>query len=186
MNQLVEAILRFLRNFKLWVVVSPWEQAVRVRLGKQVSVLDAGIHLRLPLADVVYVQSTRLRFTQTDRQTVTAKDGKTVSVVASIGYEIMDLEKLYRTVHHAEDTIRQMVRGSIAVYLSERYSAQVTAGDIARELSAMCDLSAFGLVTSEVIVTDLVIARTYRLIGDFGSYQSGTSLNTERPETHSA
>lgn len=61
MNELFGAIFRFFRQFQIWVVVAPWEQAVRVRLGKHLSVLNAGVHLKLPFADLVYLQSVRLR-----------------------------------------------------------------------------------------------------------------------------
>ncbi len=183
MNQLVEAILRFLRNFKLWVIVSPWEQAVRVRLGKTVHVLETGPHLRLPLIDVIYVQSTRLRFTTLDRQTITTKDRIVVTVAGSVGYEIVNLERLYRTVHHAEDTIRQIARGAVAEFLGQQDAAGLTVEKLSEKISESCDLSMYGLKTVQVIITDFATVRTYRLIGDYAAgYQNGSALSTESQE----
>jgi hypothetical protein len=179
MSELVQAILRFLRSFKIWVIVSPWEQAVRVRGGKKVEVLTAGPHFKLPVIDVVYVQSTRLRFTSCDRQTVTTRDGKTVTFASALGYEITNLEKLYRTAHHAEDTIRQMVRGAIAVYLA-KHSGALELLDIRKGARDMIDLSGYGLLVIDLVITDLAMVRTYRLIGDYAAaYQSGSALDTE-------
>lgn len=184
MSELVQAILRFLRNFKLWVMVSPWEQAIRVRMGKRVFLLGAGPHLRLPLIDVIYVQTTRLRFTQTDRQTVTTRNGVTVSFACSIGYEIRDLEKLYRTLHHAEDTIRQIVRGAAAGFIMQQYRiSEVKSYAIEEAILGECELDNFGLKTIQVLLTDFAIARTYRLIGDYaGAYAHGSALDTESKE----
>jgi hypothetical protein len=180
MSELVQAILRFLRSLKIWVIVSPWEQAVRVRRGKLVTVLNAGLHVKIPILDVVYVQSTRLRFTSCDRQTLTTLDGKTVTCAAAIGYEIADLEKLYRTAHHAEDTIRQMTRGAIATYLSRTNAAQLELACCSMGVRGLIDLTLFGLTVKEIVVTDLAIVRTYRLIGDYGgAYVTGQPLDTE-------
>lgn len=180
MNQLVELVRQFFRLFKLWVIVSPWEQALRVRLGKHVSLLDAGIHLRIPVIDLVFLQSTRMRLIGTDRQTVGTADHKTASFAAALGYEICDLELLYRTLHHAEDTLRNLIRSSVARDISTHKADELDPVSLADRVSKSLDLEEYGLSGGRVFITDLLVAKTYRLVGDYSAnYQSGTSLNTE-------
>jgi SPFH domain / Band 7 family len=180
MEQLVALIKQFFGLFRFWVVVSPWELALRVRLGKRVSLLAPGIHFRLPVVDVVYVQSSRLRVVSTDRQTVMTKDKKTVSFAAAVGFEIHDLEKLYRSLHHAEDTIRSITRAALARDIHISDSCDLDSSALALRVAASISLEDFGLGGVKVFITDLMIVKTYRLVGDYAAtYQSGTSLNTE-------
>lgn len=62
MNAFVEILRSFWRCFIWWVVIQPWEQGIRVRLGKKRVRLEPGIHFRIPYLDAVFKQSNRLRW----------------------------------------------------------------------------------------------------------------------------
>jgi hypothetical protein len=55
-KQIIEALKGLL---VWWVTVAPWERALRVRLGKRVTLLGPGVHLRIPVADRVFGDSGR-------------------------------------------------------------------------------------------------------------------------------
>jgi len=184
MDQIISLVRQFIDLFRVWIIVCPWEQAVRVRFGKRVRVLGPGIHLRLPLLDHIFLQSTRMRICCTDRQTVTALDGKTFSITAAVGYSISDVHALYNTLHHAEDTIRQLVRAKTAEVISRSNSTDLTIERVTREVSASIDLGQYGITGSELYVNEFALSKTYRLIGDYAaSYQQGTALSTEAQNT---
>ena len=42
MNQILDLIREFFRLFQWWVIIAPWEQAVRVRAGKHLTLLQPG------------------------------------------------------------------------------------------------------------------------------------------------
>jgi hypothetical protein len=61
MGAFIDAIMRLLGAVAFWVIVQPWEQCLRVRMGKHVRMLPSGFHWRLPLIDTVFKQSVRMR-----------------------------------------------------------------------------------------------------------------------------
>lgn len=63
MAEFIAWLSRVFSGWKLWIVVPPWEIAVRVRLGKTATALQPGPHLRLPLLDHITNVNTRLRVT---------------------------------------------------------------------------------------------------------------------------
>lgn len=184
MDQILQLIRQFIDLFRFWIIVCPWEQAVRVRLGKRVSVLSRGIHLRIPLFDQIFLQSTRMRVCSTDRQTITTSDGKTVAVTASVGYSIANVHTLYNTLHHAEDTVRNVVRAKIAQTISERPSGALSLSELSVEVAKELRLEEFGLAEVHIYINEFAISRTYRLIGDYAAaYSMGNHLSTEKENT---
>ena len=181
MNEIFAALRQFFRGLRPYFTVAPWEQALRVRAGKHVKLLSAGIHLKLPIVDTVYVQTVRRRVASVGRQTVTTRLGQAVTFSASVGYAIGNIETLYRTLHHAEDTIGNLVRSSIAHYIATHELRDCWPAKIEAAMLAQLDLGQYGLVDVAVFVTEFAVVRTFRLIGDAGGYMYGGALSTSTP-----
>lgn len=174
MGTLIESLKQFGQVFRWWVIIAPWEQGLRVRLGCRITVLRAGPHLRVPFVDSVYVQSTRRRVVNLPIQTVTTRDGKTLTFSGTVSYAIADVAKLYATLHHAHDTLQNLALQALA----ERVSSGV--GLTAQQLvSINLDLSNYGIVDTELCVTDFAFVKTYRLISDQKWGGQGDALNTQ-------
>lgn len=185
MNELLSALRQFLQGLRLWLTVAPWEQALRVRLGKHVTLLRAGVHLKIPLVDVIYVQSVRARVSDFGRQTVTTSDGKAITFAGAVGYEIADLLLLYQSLHHAEDTLRNLARAAIADHVS-RSPACECAPDVVVERATQKTAGQFaqyGLGGVCLYITEFALVRTYRVIGDYSGGFYGTALATDIPKT---
>ena len=175
------AIKQFLQAFQVWLIVAPWEQGLRVRFGKHVKLWGPGLHWRLPFADAVYLQSVRMRIAMLERQTVSTRDGRTITLSGSIGYCITDVARLYQTLHHADSTIRSMAMVAIAEYVSTHDSAACTPVRIVEHLDTTTDYAKFGLGDIRINLTDFVVVKTYRLVGDHMPYNYDQGLNTDRP-----
>lgn len=163
--------------FKWWVVVAPWEQALRVRLGKVAAVLGPGVHFRVPFLDRVYRKSIRLRAVSRTGQTVTTKDGKCVTLGWVVEFAVADIRQLYERVAMPEDQIIAHAARVIATKVYKTSASEfnpTTVGDIAtRELSGM----KWGLASVVVSITEVAFARTYRLLNnDYTQYGSLNSL----------
>jgi hypothetical protein len=180
MQPLIDILTKFYRSLQFWVTVAPWEQALSVRLGKHVRLLQPGPHLKIPFVDQVFVQSVRLRISSSGKQTLTMADGvTTVTLSAALSYSIADIEILYRSVHHIEDTLQQMARGIIAQYVAIHEVAGCTPALIESAATERLALARYGIGDAQVIITEFAIARTYRLIGDVTYGMHGRALNTE-------
>lgn len=180
----LRAVLDALRNLLTWwITVAPWEQAIRVRLGKHVQLLEAGVHLRIPVADRIYRQSTRRRNSALPAQTLITKDGKPLTVAVMVGYRISDLLRLYETLHHAEATISCIVLGAVGEFVVARESSDCGPGELAREVIRAADLGRYGLDDIAVTVTSFAFVRTYRFItGDGNCWSIGDHLDTSRED----
>jgi len=179
---MIRELLQTIGQLFTWlVIVAPWEQALRIRCGKHVHRLTAGVYLRIPFIDRVYRQPTRRRVSVIRPQTLTTRDGCSVTLTASFGYTISNLELLYRTLHDAHDTIEMEVAGRIAEHVSDVKLADVSVSSIVTHLASHIDLTRYGLTSQEFNVVSFVVAKTYRLItGDFPSWNHGGGLNTDR------
>lgn len=167
------------RLFTWIIVVAPWEQALRVRCGKHVRLLSSGIYLRIPLFDRVYRQPTRRRITMIRQQTITTTDGKAITLSASVGFSICDLELLYRSLHDPHDTIEAEIAGCISEFVSQRTKADVNMADVIAHLRESIALEKYGLTGAEYNLINFVETRIYRLItGDLPTWHHGKALET--------
>ena len=170
--------------FTWLVVVTPWEQVVRVRAGRRVRVLGAGMYLRIPFVDRLYRQSTRRRLSIIPAQTVTTKDGKAITIGAAVGYSITDLLQLYESIHDAADTIECEVSAVASEYFATHTFAECTPTAVAQHMRSTLDLSRYGLGDTEFHITNFAAVRTLRVItGDIRSWSQGAMLNTSESDS---
>lgn len=180
MSGVFDYLARLLGGMAFWVVVLPWQQALRVRAGRYVRRLAPGVYLKLPVLDAVKVESVRRRTSTAPVQTLSTSDGITVTVAAVIGYAIGDLEALYTSLHHAEDTIIQTAQGAIASQVFALLRSEVEP----ERLSVLVNerlagaFASYGLVDVTVQITDFAFVRAFRVINDT-RWSHGSALDTQ-------
>jgi regulator of protease activity HflC (stomatin/prohibitin superfamily) len=175
-----ELIVQFGKLFKWWTIISPWQQAVRVRLGKHTRVLGPGVHLLVPYIDTLYLQSNRKRVILSEMQTLTTADGKTITLSGQMIYAITDIEQLYRSVHHAEDTLGAIAQGAITDFVVSHRIEDITSASIARHVLDSSDFEQYGIGEVSFNVTAFAVVRTMRLIMDTQKeWLNGSGLDTD-------
>jgi len=171
--------------FTWWVMVAPWEQALRVRAGRHVRRLQPGVHLRIPFLDTVHVQSVRMRLATMSMQTVMTRDRQALTVAGALGYAVGDIEQLYQTLHHAEDTLTNLSMTAVAECAAIADAADLTPEKLAHFATQAVagKFTTFGLVDVAIRITDFAFLRTYRLVSDTRWGTHGGSLNVEQAPT---
>lgn len=159
-----QILTNFANIFRWWVTIAPWEEAIRVRLGKHERTLKPGVYLRIPWVDCVFRQSIRRRFSLCPTQTVSTKDGKAVTVRGGIRYAITDIHLLYNSVHQAQETIETEAQALVAGFVRGHELSDLSPAELESHVSSTIDLSRYGLGDVEFAVTDFVAVKTYRLI----------------------
>lgn len=152
--------------FVWWVIVDPWEQGLRVRGGKRIKLLASGVHFRFPFYDQIFVQTTKLRVVSLPPQTVSTKDGKTLTIACAIGYSISDVLKIHQTLFQPESTICNIVMGFIADFVARNELPGCSPSII--EQAALVELvkKEYGIKFEYLMVTGYAVVKTYRLIQD--------------------
>ena len=163
----IKEILEYVSKlFKWWIIVNPWEMGIRIRLGKHEKMLHAGLHFRVPFFDSIYVQTTRMRMVTLAPQTVSTMDGKTLTVVASVGYSISDLSVLYKTLAQPESTICNLVLSSISEYVYSHGILECRPELIEDKVIASLSASNYGIKYEQVKIVGFAVVKTFRFIQD--------------------
>lgn len=159
---------RFFASFVWWVLVQPWEQGVRTRMGKHVKRLTPGFHWKLPFIDQVAVMTAAYRNAQIHTQTLSTSDNQTVVTGGTVGYSIENMETLYRKLYHAEDTISQEAAAAIAQVVQTTTKDDINPFMVAEKASALVQnkLREYGLGNIQFRLTDFAFVKTFRLVND--------------------
>lgn len=169
----LNTILNWVTNiFTWWVVIMPWEQGIRVRLGKHIKKLNPGMFFKIPIIDSVFLQTIRKRMINVPIQTLTTKDGKTITLMISIGYSINDVLTLYNTLYHPETTIQCIIMNKISEYVSNNNTEDCTPNKLCGIITSVNELNQYGISNLELNLLNYAIVRTYRLIQDTSSMYS--------------
>lgn len=175
--ELINTITIFIgKLFQWWFTVMPWEQAIRVRKGKNSKLLGPGLYMKIPFIDSVYIQTTRMRMIDTPMQTVSTKDGHSLTIKSAVGYKIADIEKLYNTLYHPETTLVNMVIGTIGECVRSQDVLEISPSYIEKCVNSIIEASDYGLKDLSVKVTTFAIVKTYRLIQDGSNFYEGLSM----------
>lgn len=178
--EIVNSIIGFITKLvQWWFIVNPWEQAIRVRKGKNVKVLDAGVYLKIPFIDHVYIQTTRMRMTETAMQTITAADGTTITIKLSIGYVIGDILMLYKTLYHPECTLGNMAIGIASKQIRNKTIKEITPQELEDDIKNDIKGAEYGLKDFSVNITTFAIVKTFRIIQDSSNSWRGDDLVME-------
>jgi hypothetical protein len=177
MSQLIEWLMQWVKQLALWVTVAPWEQGVRVRLGRWAHRLDPGLHYLIPIVDAVYVHNVKRRSVTLQMQTVTSADGKTYSLGGAVSYYIDDLLAVYQTTVNVEDLVVQYAQAEVAEYVWSQVHGKIDATAMSGVVSGLLQerFASMGLSQVELFVTDIVSVKTYRVISDT-RWSTGGSL----------
>ena len=171
MNWLGQILGKFGQMFNWVFIVVPWQQGIRVRMGKTVTLLAPGVHFQVPFIDHVYIQNVRERVVTTTSQTLTMIDGETVTLCAALRFEIVDIRPMYQKLHQASQTICQIVEGYFSEYIIANRAEDCTPEKVLTFVKAKVDLSKYGLNLTSLFLTDFVRVRTFRLIqGEVNRY----------------
>jgi hypothetical protein len=171
--------------FKWWVVVAPWENGLRIRLGKVAAELCPGVHFRIPFLDRIYLQSMRLRTISDTGQTLTLApdtqqagktiDGKVVVIAVSVEYGIKSLLTLYGKLANPENVILTRVAALIAKKVSSTQSKDLTLETLEAGIADDLPAEEWGLDRVKVYIVGFAKVRTYRLLNT--DYRNLTDLN---------
>lgn len=170
MNQIKDFFEYIFNSIKIWIIVQPWEQGIRVRRGKFIKKLSSGMYFRIPYFDSVYVQETRLRMIQLCLQTLTSKDLKTVTINSSLGYSITNIELLYNTLYHPEGTISNMAMSEISDFIFQHNLSDINPSSIEEAVLRKLNAEEYGLKFEYFRITNFAAVRTFRLIQDSQSW----------------
>ncbi len=178
MTEFFTWIMNFFREFKLLVIVMPWERAARIRLGSRVIVWEPGWYLKLPFIDEVLPLNTRLRVADTGSQTLTTQDGHTLTVGLNIGFRISDPLAALLKMQYPENSCAAIASSVVASLVSFNSRTFLTVEMIeAHVLKSLKEETTYEF--DFVRVRDFAYARAFRLMTE-NCYRSAVSIEERK------
>lgn len=165
-----------LTSLRVWFVVAPWEQGVRVRGGKRAKLMRPGFHWCVPFVDRIYRVSVRLRLISDTGQTVTTLDGHPVTYNIAIQFSVRDALQLFNAVANPEATIIQRAASAIAHTIAKTNMRDLSLDIVEKQATVSVPLD-WGLSDISVRVVSFASVRTYRLMQH--EYRSLSGLDVE-------
>src|SRR3970040_188106 len=168
MNTFFQWLVEFLRGVIPWVIVVPWEVAIRIRLGKFTRPLGPGLHLRFPYLDEFIIGNTRMRIATTTLQTISTRDRHAISLAASIGFRVSSPLDSFMRSQEPNNTISAYAMTLITEYILAKTLQEVTVTEL-RDivLKGLRDFGA-GMEFEFVAITDFAVVKTFRLLQETG------------------
>lgn len=166
MNYIKDLIDYICKIFKWWIIVLPWQNGIRVRRGKIIKIMSAGIYLKIPIIDEVFIQTTRLRILSLPLQTVSTKDKQTITVAAVAGYSITDIKKMYDSIHQPEGTICNTVLSEMANHIANTNMNECEPHKIEQAVIDKLQDVQYGIKFETVKIVGFANVKTFRLIQD--------------------
>lgn len=167
----LDRILELLRSAWPLLVVYEYQAGVRFRMGRHIATLGPGVYFRWWFFEEIVTVSVVEQSINLPTQSVALQDGTAVSFSANLTYEIADAGRYYCAV---QDFERSLVDQAM-IHLAARVrsfpdfaSLHEAAGDLERSLreTTTTRVKRWGVKITGVGLTDLVHARTYRLLAD--------------------
>ena len=164
MEWLQSFMTHFTGAFKWLYVLQPWEQALRVRAGRWITLHKGGIHFKIPYLDCIFKQNTRLRLSEVGVQTVTTLNNKTITLSGALSYRVQDITPLYQKLHQPEDTISRQVQAIISDFIATNNHEDCGPKALMNHVNSKLDVEQYGLGDAEYILKDFASVKTYRFV----------------------
>ncbi len=166
MNQVQQFFEYIFNAVKVFIIIQPWQTGLRVRNGRKIKKLDKGIYFRIPYFDSVFIQETRLRVGEVPIQTLTSKDLQTLTISSSFGYSVEDIEILYNTLYHPEETLQNIAMSEVANFVFTNNIKDITPDNIEKSVLDKFKEMGYGLNFEYFKIANFAVVKTFRLIQD--------------------
>ena len=168
MEALLDWLLDIWDELIPFVVIEPWDEGLRVRLGKHTKILKPGVHLSLPWIDVVETMNVKRQAVNLPNQNIWTLDRKSITISGAFEYEVVDIAKVFLEVQDLDESLIEVTQGLIADYVVSTDEEALYPDAMVEEMlpSLQEEGERWGVNISKLIISDLVITIPLRLFLD--------------------
>lgn len=173
---MLETLLQFigdkLGTLSPVVVIDQFEKGVLLRLGKYNKTLEPGLHGKLPIIDAVLTVEAVQTTLRIQPQTLTTKDGVTVTTSAVLRYEIHDPKSFLLDVWEGRDAVNDIALAEIKQTVTDSNWEDLRKSEAEKEIikNIRRSIKDYGVAVKKFGFADLARMKTIRLVtNDFDS-----------------
>ncbi len=182
-GELIAHFAQYIYGFWPIRVVNSWEQGVLVRAGQVRKLLTSdngirgtGLHFFCPGLSEVWKQEANIETILTPSQTHTTEDGVSVCFNLAVRYLVVDLSKVYTSIHDIGATLVAELASSAGALVGESTYEEARAqlgDDVWRDLSERFE--GWGIELQAIELANFARARALRVIT--GAYDMPGAAN---------
>jgi regulator of protease activity HflC (stomatin/prohibitin superfamily) len=167
-DKLIDVITNWWTQIVPAVIVPNYEQAVLLRNGKFIKVLQPGFHVKLPIFDEVITQHVVVTTLSLAPQSLYTQDKQNIVVKGVIKYRIADVKTFLLEVFDAQDALADMTQSIIKNIIITTSLENCLDPDIDNILTKKVRVEAkkWGVDVQQVTLTDIAPIRSFRIIND--------------------
>jgi regulator of protease activity HflC (stomatin/prohibitin superfamily) len=167
-DKIVEILNSWWHQILPITIVSHYQEAVLLRMGKFKAVLKPGLHFKIPFFDEVLDQYVVVTTLSLPAQSLYTKDRQNIVAKGVIKYKISDVKIFMLEVYDAKDALSDMTTAIIKQIITDLSLEECLNADIDNTLTKKARVEArkWGVEIQQVTLTDLAPIRSYRLISD--------------------
>ena len=165
-DRLVDLLVQCISLFKAWEVVACYQAGVVLRFGKHNRNLGPGIHWIWPMGiEHVFVAHTVTNTTNLGVQSLTTKDGHSISISGLLTWKIVDAPKFLLEVEGGQEAIADLTFGAVADQVQSSTWAQVSEAEFPARVATKLRRRAgrYGIEIERLQFSDLTRCRSLRL-----------------------
>lgn len=168
LSHLLQLISEWWEAIKFWHVLNQYEHGIILRLGRVLKKnMHIGINWKWPFIDTVLTCHNTTQTFNTESQSLTTVDGKSVIVAAVIKYQIVDPFIFLIEVENAVDAIGDITMGKIReIIINKTWEECKNLKNTDIKNSIKTEAERWGIEVSMVTLTTLTESRSIRLITD--------------------
>jgi regulator of protease activity HflC (stomatin/prohibitin superfamily) len=182
--ELLRQILDLIRDLSPVRVVQQWQMGLYHVGGRYWRTVGPGVQLVIPYLCEVHKVSVVPAAATTPLQTVTLRDGRTLTFSVTITYAVSDANRAFNHVERYQETVIELASGVVAEVLADadperfdpaRGNRSRLLEEVREELDAECQR--FGLAVHRLRLTNFALGvRTIRLLLDRAVLSEGNHL----------
>ena len=165
MEALLDWLLGIWDELIPFVVIDPWEEGFRVRLGKHTKVLKPGVHVSLPWIDTVTAIDVKRQAVNLPNQNIWTLDRKAVTISGAVEYAVTDTAKVFLDVQDLDESLIEVTQGLIADYVVSVDEENLHPTTMAEEMLPLLHKEGeeWGVDITRIYISDLVLTLPIRI-----------------------
>ncbi|MFN7465298.1 MAG: SPFH domain-containing protein [Pseudanabaena sp.] len=168
--QLLEVIKDFWESIWPFYVIDEYERGLILRWGKYHKVVGPGLKIKRPISDKLYTVPIATETISTKPQSLTTKDGKTITTALVIKYKVDDTEesikKYLLDVRDVTDAIDDIAMAKTKELIMSRTWEECKLNTLDNEISkdTRREAKKWGIYIDYVVIVQLAEFRNIRLV----------------------
>ena len=139
LDRLIDLMMNGLHLLQFWTVIYAYEAAVRFRFGVFHSVLEPGMHWKLPFnMDYIHKEHVVPRTHRMTSLAGTTQDGLSIGFDVVVTYRINDIKKATLEVEDVRDSIMDACAGTVGSVLAQASWGEIVTGAATDKLTTAC------------------------------------------------